>query len=78
MLYFTQSCIGGENNELKKVWVKNRTYYYVDDLVKLEDVDFDNSSLNKKSSENILVYDVSYKTLISAKSLRILFNKVDV
>ena len=77
MLYFTQSCIG-DHNELKKVWVKNRTCYYFDDLVKLEDVDFNNISLNKKSSENILVYDVSYKTLIGANSLRILFNKVDV
>ena len=77
MLYFTQSCIG-DHNELKKVWVKNCTCYYFDDLVKLEDVDFNNISLNKKSSENILVYDVSYKTLIGANSLRILFNKVDV
>ena len=31
----------------------------------------------KKSYENILVYDISYKTLIGAKPLRIRFDKVD-
>ena len=33
--------------------------------------------MNKKSYENILFYDISYKTLVSAKSLPARFNKVD-
>ena len=33
--------------------------------------------MDGKSYKNILVYDISYKTLIGAKPLRIRFNKVD-
>ena len=31
----------------------------------------------KKSYKNILVYDISYKTLIGAKPLRIKFDKIN-
>ena len=65
-----------KDNELKKVGIKNCTCYYFDDIVKIEDFDFD-ILLDEKSSENILIYDASYKTLIDAKPLRILFDKVD-
>ena len=33
--------------------------------------------MNEKSYENILVYDISYKTLIGAKLLRIRFEKIN-
>ena len=66
-----------KDNEFKKVGIKNRTCYYFDDIVKIEDFDFDNILLEEKSSENILIYDASYKILIDAKLLRILFDKVD-
>ena len=33
--------------------------------------------LDEKSYENILIYDISYKTLIGAKPLRIWFSKLD-
>ena len=33
--------------------------------------------MGKKSYKNILIYDVSYKSLIGAKSLRIMFEKAD-
>ena len=31
-----------ENNELKKVCIKNRTCYYFDDVIKLKNFDLDN------------------------------------
>ena len=31
-----------EGNDLKKVNIKNRTCYYFDDIIKLEDFDLDN------------------------------------
>ena len=80
-----------ENNEFKKECVKNSTCYYFDDINKLEDFDIDNyfDDINKledfdtdnilideKSHENILIYDISYKTLIGPKSLRIIFDKI--
>ena len=38
-----------ENNEFKKVRIKNRTCYYFDDLIKLEDFDLDNLLRDEKS-----------------------------
>ena len=66
-----------ENNEFKKVHIKNRTCYYFDDIIKLEDFDLDNILKDEKSHENILIYDMSYKTLIGSKPLRIRFDKID-
>ena len=66
-----------ENNELKKVRIKNYTCYCFDDIIKLEDFYLDNILIDEKSHENILIYDISYKTLINPKPLRSRFDKID-
>ena len=58
-----------EYNELKKVRIENRTCYYFDNKIKLEDFNLDNILISEKSHENILIYDISYKTLIGSKPL---------
>ena len=50
-----------ENNAHKKVPIKNRTYYYCNDITKLEDFDTDNILIDHKSHENILIYDFHIK-----------------
>ena len=40
-----------ENNEFKNVHIKNRTCYQFDDIIKLEDFDFDNILIDEKSHE---------------------------
>ena len=57
-----------ENNELRKARIKNSMCYYFDDIVKLENFNLDNISVDEKSHENILTYDTSYKTSICSKS----------
>ena len=47
--------------------MKNRTCYYFDYIIKLRDFDFDNILIDEKSHENILIYDIPYKTLIGSK-----------
>ena len=47
-----------ENNEFKKVCIKNRTCYCLDDIIKLEDFDLDNILIDEKSNENFLIYDI--------------------
>ena len=42
----------------------------------MEDCNSGNVSLDEKSCENILIYRVSYKTMIGAKPLPIMFHKV--
>ena len=54
------------NDELKETDIKNRIYYYLDDIIKFEDY-LDNILIDEKSYKNILVYCISYKTLIGAK-----------
>ena len=51
--------------------------YYFDEIIKIEDRNFDNILLDEKSNENILIYDILCKGLICAKPLRIRFDKVD-
>ena len=50
--------------------------YYFDDINKLEDFDIDNILIDEKSQENMLIYEISYKTLIGPKLLHIIFDKV--
>ena len=66
-----------ETNALKKVLIKNRTCYYFDDIIRLSDFNLDNILIDEKSYENILIYDISYKTKIGSKPLRIRLNKID-
>ena len=66
-----------ENNEFKKVDIKNHTSYYFDDIIKLESFYFMNVLFDEKLYENILIYDVLYKTLIGASPFHILFDKMD-
>ena len=50
---------------------------YFDDIIKFKYFDFDNVLTDGKSCENILMYNISYITLISPKQLHIRFNKID-
>ena len=54
---------------LKKFALK--IVYYFHDIIKLEDFDLDNILIDKKSHENTLIYNISYKTLIDPQPLRI-------
>ena len=65
------------NDKLKEIDIKNFTSYYLDDIIKIEDVDLDDILIDEKSYENYLVYNISYKNLI-AKPLLIRFDKMDL
>ena len=47
-----------ENNEFKKVCIKNSTCHYFDDIIKLEDFDIDKILVYEKSHETILIYGI--------------------
>ena len=53
--------------------IKLEAWHYFDDMIKFED--FNNILLDEKSYGNIFIYDISYKTLIITKPLRIIFDK---
>ena len=65
-----------ENNEFKKVYIKNRTCFYFDDIIKLDDFDIDNFCHWWKNTRNNLIYDISYKTLIGSKPYYWILNSI--
>ena len=67
----------GSNDRLKEIDIKNRRCYYFDDILKIEDFNLVNISTDEKLYGNILVCNISYKTLIDATPLHIRFNKMD-
>ena len=56
-----------ENNEFKNVCIRNCMCYYFDNIIK-SDFNID-IFIYKKSHENILIYDIRYKTFIDPKPL---------
>ena len=65
--------------KLKEVGIKNRTCYYVDDIMWVIDIDFNNLLLDKisyKKIQNVLVYEILYKTFMVNKPMYIRFDKI--
>ena len=58
------------NSKKKKINIENRTCYYFDDIIKFKDFNLDNTLIDGKSYESILVCNISYKSWIAAKPLR--------
>ena len=50
---------------------------YFNNMIKLENFDIVNITIDEKSHENILIYNISYKTFIGSKPLCIGFDKID-
>ena len=65
------------NDKLKEINIKNDMCYYFDDIIKIADFNLSKILLNERSLENILVYNILYKTLIDAKPLLIRSDKID-
>ena len=47
------------NKSLQEIDIKNRTCYYFNDIIQIEDFDLDNILIDEKSSENTLVLILS-------------------
>ena len=60
-----------------KKLILNIVHVTISIKMKIEDFDFDNILLAEISYENILICDILRETLIGAKPLRIIFDKVD-
>ena len=59
------------HDELIEINIKNYIRSYFNDIIKIEDFDFNNILLHEKSYKITLVYVISYKTFIVAKRVRI-------
>ena len=61
-----------------KKFVLKTVRFIISMTIKLENFNFNDILMDKKSHENILIYNISYKTLIGPKSLQIRFDKTNI
>ena len=45
---------------VKDINIKNRTYYFFNDIINIKDFDSDNIKIDEKSYKNILIYYIGY------------------
>ena len=67
-------------DELNKIDINNCPYYYFDDIITDRDIYPIDILLYKESYEayeNILIYDISYKTSTASKPWCVKFKKID-
>ena len=60
-----------------KKFILNFARVIISITIRFEDFDFDNILIDEKSYENVLIYNISYRTLIGPTPLRIRFDKID-
>ena len=50
------------SNKVKNINIKNRTYYFFNDIISIENFDV-NIKIDEKSYKNILIYYIAYVTI---------------
>ena len=70
------------SNKVKDKSIKNRTYYFFNDIINIKYINSDKIKIAEKSYKNILTYYIGYVTIIDSKYVKInnvnslyLFNK---
>ena len=48
---------------VKEINIKNRTYYFFDDMINIKDFDWNLLKIDKKSYKNIDIYYIGYITM---------------
>ena len=73
------------SNKVKDIDIKNRTYYFFNDIINMKNSDPNTIKLDEKSHKNILIYYIGYATIKDLKHIKIysvnplylIFNKVN-
>ena len=73
------------SNKVKNIDIKNRTYYFFDDVINITNSDSNNIKLDKKSYKDVFIYciehvtikDLKYIKINSANPLYLTFSKVN-
>ena len=51
------------SNKVKGINIKDRTYYFFNDVINIENFDPNNVKIDEKSYRNILIYYIGYVTI---------------
>ena len=52
-----------EMGEVKKINIKNRSYYFYNDIIDLKDLELNLTKIDKKHYKNIDIYYIGYITI---------------
>ena len=63
------------SNKIKDIGIKNHTYYFFDDIIKIKDFEPDNIKIKGKSYKYILIYYIGYVMIKNSKYVK--FNSVN-
>ena len=50
-------------NKVKDINTKNRTYYFFNDIINIENFDLNNIEIDENSYKNIIIYYIGYVTI---------------
>ena len=59
------------NIKFKDISIKNRTYYFFDDIINIKCFDPNNIKIDEKSYKNILIYYIRYVMIKDSKYIKI-------
>ena len=59
------------SNKIKDIDIKNRTYYFFNDIINRKNFDPNNIKIDKKLYKNILIYYIGYVTIKDLKYIKI-------
>ena len=48
------------SNKVKDIDIKNRTYYFFDDIINIKHFDLSNIKIDEKPYKTILIYDIGF------------------
>ena len=71
------------SNKVKDINIKNRTYYFFNDINNIENFDPNNKNIDEKSYKNVLIYYIGYVTIkeyvkiYGVNSLHLIFRYVN-
>ena len=67
------------SNKFKNIDIKNRTYYFFNDIINIKNLDPNNIKIDEKSYKNIFIYYIDYmKIKINSENpLYLIINKVN-
>ena len=59
------------SNKVKDIDIKNRTYYFFNDIINIKNFDPNNIKIDKKSYKNLLLYYIGYVMIKDSKYIKI-------
>ena len=73
------------SNKVKDIDIKNRTYYFFNDIINVKKFDPNNTKIDEKPYKNILIYYIGYVTIKDLKYVKtnsvnplyLIFNEVN-